>query len=116
MRRRRFLEGCGAGLAGMIAARAGVSPARAAIPVKGRETAAELVIVGGGLGGCAAALAALRNGRTVVLTEPTDGSGGQLTAQAVPPDEHPWIEQFGANASYQALRQGIRGYYRRHYS
>ena len=36
------------------------------------------------------------DGRTVVLTEPTDWIGGQLTSQAVPPDEHPWIEQFGA--------------------
>ena len=84
-------------------------------PWRGPEIAADVVIVGGGLGGCAAALAALRNGRTVVLTEPTDWIGGQLTSQAVPPDEHPWIEQFGANASYRALRQGIRDYYRRHY-
>ena len=51
----------------------------------------------------------------MVLTEPTDWIGGQLTSQAVPPDEHPWIEQFGRNARYQALRQGIRDYYRRHY-
>jgi hypothetical protein len=80
-----------------------------------REIAADLVVVGGGLGGCAAALAAARNGRTVILTEATDWIGGQLTAQAVPPDEHPWIEQFGANASYQALRRGIREYYRRHF-
>jgi hypothetical protein len=80
-----------------------------------REIAADLVIVGGGLGGCAAALAALRNGRHVVLTEPTDWVGGQLTAQAVPPDEHPWIEQFGASASYQALRRAIRDDYRRHF-
>ena len=79
------------------------------------EIAADLVIVGGGLGGCAAALAALRSGCTVVLTEPTDWIGGQLTAQAVPPDEHPWIEQFGASSSYRALRQRIRDYYRRHY-
>ncbi len=49
------------------------------------------------------------------MTEPTDWIGGQLTSQAVPPDEHPWIEQFGRNASYQALRQGIRDEYRRHY-
>ena len=49
------------------------------------------------------------------MTEPTDWIGGQLTSQAVPPDEHAWIEQFGRNASYQALRQGIRDYYRRHY-
>ncbi|MFI5454679.1 MAG: FAD-dependent oxidoreductase [Isosphaerales bacterium] len=116
MRRRQFLEGCGYGLAAVVAAQVGTPPARGAAAPAQHEIAADLVIVGGGLGGCAAAQAALRNGRTVVLTEPTDWIGGQLTAQAVPPDEHPWIEQFGASASYQALRQGIRGYYRRHYS
>ena len=63
-----------------------------------REVAADLVIVGGGLGGCAAALAALEKNLSVILTEPTDWIGGQLTAQAVPPDEHGWIEQFGRNA------------------
>lgn len=114
--RRRFLEGCGAGLAGLLAARSGIAPGEArGATVKGREIAADLAIVGGGLGGCAAALAALRAGKTVVLTEPTDWIGGQLTSQAVPPDEHPWIEQFGANASYRALRRGIRDYYRAHY-
>lgn len=112
MRRRRFLEGCGGGLAGLLAAQAGMPIAHAA---KLREIAADVVIVGGGLGGCAAALAALRNGRTVVLTEPTDWVGGQLTQQAVPPDEHPWIERFGGNASYLGLRRAIRDYYRRHY-
>ena len=79
MRRRRFLEGCGYGLAGLLAAR----PVRLDVGVRRdparREIAADVVIVGGGLGGCAAALAALRNGRTVVLTEPTDWIGGQLT-------------------------------------
>ena len=114
MRRRRFLENCGAGLAGLLAAREGLKIAVAA-PNKGREIAADLVVVGGGLGGCAAALVALRNGRTVVMTEPTDWVGGQLTQQAVPPDEHPWIEKFGGNASYFALRKGIRDYYRDHY-
>ena len=79
------------------------------------EMSADVVIVGGGLGGCAAALAALRNGLTVVLTEQTDWIGGQLTSQAVPPDEHQWIESHGCTASYRALRNGIRAYYRRHY-
>ena len=117
MRRRRFLEGCGAGLAGLLAAGSGrpTGRARGAEPGKAREVAADVAIVGGGLGGVAAALAALRVGRTVVMTEPTDWVGGQLTQQAVPPDEHPWIEQFGANASYLALRRGIRDYYRDHY-
>lgn len=76
---------------------------------------ADLVVVGGGLGGVAAALGALRAGRTVLLTEEYDWLGGQLTSQAVPPDEHSWVEQFGVTASYRALRTGIRDYYRRHY-
>jgi FAD dependent oxidoreductase len=116
MRRRRFLEGCSYGLQGLLAATAG-RPLSAAWAHRSssREIAADVVVAGGGLGGCAAALAALRAGKTVVMTEPTDWIGGQLTQQAVPPDEHPWIEQFGANASYFALRRGIRDYYLRHY-
>lgn len=67
------------------------------------------------MGGCAAALAAARNGRRVILIEETDWIGGQLTQQAVPPDEHPWIEQFGATRSYREFRTRIRDYYRRNY-
>ena len=80
-----------------------------------QERTSDLLIVGGGLGGVAAALAALQLGRTVVLTEETDWLGGQLTAQAVPPDEHPWIEATGCTASYRLLRAKIREYYRRNY-
>ncbi len=83
--------------------------------LRGTELKADLVIIGGGLGGCAAALAAARNGLRVLLTEETDWVGGQLTQQAVPPDEHPWIETFGCNRSYRKLRDGIRDYYRRNY-
>jgi hypothetical protein len=117
MRRRRFLEGAGFGLAGLLASGFGGTGAfaRGASRLAAREIKADVAIIGGGLGGCAAALAALRHGETVVLTEPTDWIGGQLTQQAVPPDEHPWIEKFGANASYMALRRGIRSYYREHY-
>ncbi|HEY3501151.1 MAG TPA: FAD-dependent oxidoreductase [Actinocatenispora sp.] len=79
------------------------------------ETETDVLVVGGGLGGVAAALAACAAGRRVVLTEETDWLGGQLTAQAVPPDEHPWIEQFGATARYRRLREGIRDYYRTWY-
>jgi len=64
---------------------------------------------------CAAALAAARNGLRVVLTEETGWLGGQLTAQAVPPDEHPWIEMFGCTLSYRHYRQAVREYYRRNY-
>jgi hypothetical protein len=75
----------------------------------------DLVIAGGGLGGVAAALAACRSGLRVALTEETDWVGGQLTQQAVPPDEHQWIETHGATRSYRDLRTGIRDYYRRYY-
>lgn len=75
----------------------------------------DVVIIGGGLGGCAAALAALRAGLRVTLTEPTDWIGGQLTQQAVPPDEHRWIENQGCTAAYRSLREGIRTFYRTHY-
>ena len=67
------------------------------------SVAADLVIVGGSVGGCAAALAACRAGLRVILTEETDWVGGQLTSQAVPPDEHPWIESFGCTRSYRAV-------------
>lgn len=80
-----------------------------------QERTTDILIVGGGLGGVAAALAALRLGRTVILTEETDWLGGQLTAQAVPPDEHPWIESTGCTASYRLLRAKIRDFYRRNY-
>jgi hypothetical protein len=79
------------------------------------ERESDILIVGGGLGGLAAALSALRLGRTVILSEETGWIGGQLTAQAVPPDENPWIESVGGSNSYQRLRQEIRGYYHRHY-
>ncbi|GAB3758436.1 FAD-dependent oxidoreductase [Spirosoma pomorum] len=76
---------------------------------------ADVIIAGGGLGGCAAALGALRNGRTVVLTEETDWIGGQLTQQGVPPDEHQWIETHGATQLYRDLRTTIRQYYVQRY-
>src|SRR5947209_2434778 len=79
------------------------------------ELASDLVIVGGGVGGCAAALAACRNGLRVVMTEETDWIGGQLTQQAVPPDEHRYIEQFGCTRSYRDFRERVRDYYRRNY-
>lgn len=73
----------------------------------------DLLVVGGGMGGCAAALAACRAGRTVVLTEETDWLGGQMTSQGVSAlDEHPYIERFGGTRSYYELRALIREFYR----
>jgi hypothetical protein len=78
------------------------------------EGTTEIVVVGGGLGGLAATLSALRLGRRVVLVEELDWLGGQLTAQGVPPDEHPWVETLTTSESYAALRRAIRAYYREH--
>lgn len=75
---------------------------------------ADVAIVGGGLGGVSAALAALRLGHRVVLVEALQWLGGQLTAQAVPPDEYPWIESVHASQSYAQLRAAIRAYYHDH--
>lgn len=80
-----------------------------------KNLSADIVVIGGGLGGVAATLAALKMGRNVILTEEFKWLGGQLTTQAVPPDENPWIETEGATASYKQLRAGIRDYYRRNY-
>ncbi len=75
----------------------------------------DVLIVGGGTGGVAAALSAAARGKRVILTEETDWIGGQLTSQGVPPDEHPWIESFGCTARYRLFRQRVRQYYRDFY-
>jgi hypothetical protein len=103
IRRRDFLKHTG-GLILLTHARA-----------ESRESRSDIVIIGGGLGGVAAALAALRSGCGVILTEETDWLGGQVTAQAVPLDEHPWIESFGCTRAYRRYREAVREYYRRHY-
>ena len=112
--RRAFLARLAWATPVLLGGTACVAPRR--IPAGGRsqEMAADLVIIGGGLGGCAAALAAARHGLRVIMTEETDWIGGQLTQQAVPPDENQWIETIGCTRSYQALRTGIREYYRQH--
>ncbi|HTV00048.1 MAG TPA: FAD-dependent oxidoreductase [Luteitalea sp.] len=79
------------------------------------ELSVDVAVIGGGVGGCAAALAAADAGVSVVLVEPTDWIGGQLTTQITPPDEHGWIERFGCTASYRRFRDGVRSYYRTHY-
>ncbi|CAM3312218.1 FAD-dependent oxidoreductase [Occultella aeris] len=79
------------------------------------ELQADIAVIGGGMGGVSAALAALEAGRRVVLTEQTRWLGGQLTSQLVPTDEHRYIEDDGANRSYRRLRDGLREHYRRNF-
>lgn len=80
-----------------------------------RQETADVVVAGGGLGGCTSALAIAKMGLTVILTEETDWLGGQLTSQAVPLDEHKWIEEFGCTATYREFRNRVRQYYRTNY-
>jgi hypothetical protein len=78
------------------------------------ELPAEVLVIGGGLGGVAAALAACDAGRRVCLTEETDWIGGQATSQGVSAlDENRYIETTGGTRSYQAFRRAIRDWYRR---
>lgn len=79
------------------------------------EQRAAVVVVGGGLGGVAAAWAAAESGQRVILIEETDWLGGQWTSQAVPPDEHPWIEQFGSTRRYRSVRDAIRAQFKTWY-
>jgi len=81
-----------------------------------RRLACDVAVVGGSLGGVAAALAACEAGRTVVLTEATEWIGGQVTSQGVTPlDEHEHIERFGGTARYAAFRERVRAHYRAAY-
>jgi hypothetical protein len=88
-----------------------------AVPEKtpGLEIDVEVAVIGGGVGGCAAALAAAEAGVRVVLSDECDWIGGQLTTQITPPDEHGWIERFGCTASYRRFRAAVRDHYRVHY-
>jgi hypothetical protein len=76
------------------------------------ELTCDVLVVGGGCGGVAAALAATDLGRAVILSEDGSWVGGQLTSQAVPPDEHPWVESTGTTARYRRLRNSVRARYR----
>jgi hypothetical protein len=72
----------------------------------------ECLVVGGSLGGVAAALALSERGYTVCLTEETDWLGGQATSQGVSALDEFWVvEQFGTTASYARFRQLIRNHY-----
>src|SRR5262249_6806962 len=61
----------------------------------------DVLVVGGGTGGVAAALAAARRGCSVCLVEETDWLGGQLTSQGVAAlHAHLHIETFRGTPRY----------------
>jgi hypothetical protein len=74
----------------------------------------DVLVVGGGTGGVAAAEAVARRGVSVILVEPTRTLGGQFTSQLVPvPDENRYIEQENgpSTGAYRALRERVRAHY-----
>ena len=76
----------------------------------------EVLVVGGGLGGVAAAEDLARLGVSVILTEPTSHLGGQLTAQGLgTPDENSGIEDDPGPGTrhYRELRTSVRDAYAR---
>ena len=75
----------------------------------------EVLILGGGTSAVAAALSLGDLGVRCIVVEETDWVGGQLTAQAVPSDEHIWIEQFGSTGRYREFRNRLRAYYKANY-
>ena len=119
MKRRNFLSVVSAGSGGVILAAPTLANANKSKPGaknnKAHEMAADVIVAGGGMGGCATAIAACRNGLKVIMTEETDWIGGQVSQQGVPPDEHHWIESHGAPASYMEYRKRVREYYKRNY-
>ncbi len=83
------------------------------LTARGPARRCDLLIVGGGTGGVAAALAATSRGLDVCLTEETDWLGGQFSAQGVSAlDEHDHIEHFGGTRQYYEFRNRIRQHYR----
>ena len=71
----------------------------------------DVAVIGASLGGVLAAWRASQAGHRVVLVCEEPWIGGQMSAQAVPPDEHSWIESGGASASYLRFRRDIRAHY-----
>ena len=113
--RRSFLKSSLAVGAAASAPAGFLRAAEATASGRARELTAEVLVVGGSIGGVAAALAAARLGRTVLLTEENVWIGGQATAQGIPLDEHPWAEDYGRTQSYAEFRSRARDYYRRNF-
>jgi len=77
----------------------------------------DVTVIGGSLGGVAAALAAVESGARVILTEATAWIGGQATSQAVAAlDEHRLIELVEPTRNYALFRRKIREYYHEKYA
>lgn len=73
------------------------------------ELTGDVAVIGGGIGGIAAALSAADAGASVILTVAEPMIGGQITAQLTSPlDEHPLVESAGVTARYRRFRDLVR--------
>lgn len=79
-----------------------------------KQFSTQVAVIGASLGGVMAAWQLCRAGVPTLLTSEFPWIGGQLTSQAVPPDEHRYIESFGASASYRQFRAALRKHYLAH--
>ncbi|MBC8103309.1 MAG: FAD-dependent oxidoreductase [Cytophagales bacterium] len=99
-----------------VAAVLDIENLRAVVPdeAPASHQACDVLVVGGGIGGVAAAEALIRQGLRVILTEPTHSIGGQFTTQLVPvPDEshHIELEPGTSTGAYRRLRAEVRAHY-----
>jgi hypothetical protein len=99
----------------ILRVRAEGDPAGAVVTLKPgpiQTVTCDLAIIGAGMGGSAAALAATKQGLHVCMTEPTLWVGGQTTSQGVSAfDDNKYIDTSGGTASYLAYSRRIREYY-----
>jgi len=73
---------------------------------------ADYVVIGGGLGGIAAAISLCSFARTVILVEETDRAAGCFALQdTLLLNENRFIEKSGSSIAYQTFRSRIREWY-----
>lgn len=76
----------------------------------------DIIIVGGSLGGCAAALSAGAANYSVCLLESSAWLGGQYSAQGVTkPDENRYTSTVGSTVGYRNFQHNVRAFYRNNF-
>lgn len=111
---RRLLRRVGLSLSGLVLSQLWVvHPAAADRPEVDQIEACDLLIVGGGLAGTAAAYESLKLGRTVCMSELTDWVGGQISSQGTSALDEARMQRslLFYPAGYNDLRQRIADKY-----
>ncbi|MDO4952709.1 MAG: FAD-dependent oxidoreductase [Synergistaceae bacterium] len=79
------------------------------LPANAGEIKYDVAVIGGGCGGCAAALQAARLGASVIVLEETEMLGGQMTSAAVSTMDDRGLTRTGI---YKEFLDEIRAYYK----